>query len=349
MTVDVVLLYVDGRAPGYRALHEALGLPFRPCHVRSLGELRYALRSIETHAPWVDRLFLVVQSDAHLPAWLDRRAVIVVRHDEFIPADRLPTFNQFPIQACLHRIPGLGPRFILWHDDYFLGRPASPRDFFPDGSVAVVRDSPIPLFLDRLRPGDLFARFAVNTARLFHPRGIDRLIGAWLHPHVPLAVRTDQWREMVERFESAPAFHCTIHRKVEADGGDPEGVLLDTLYANYASRAVPRWRRAASCLLLQLGRGLAMTANRLLPTRFPPRYTVYGIRNDPGATARSMRALERDRPRMFCVNDDAYDRFGEWHDGIEVNPASLACFERTMERLYPRPSRFEARSAAVPR
>lgn len=49
--IDIVLMHVNGTAPGFEALCRQYTGTYIPCQYRSLGELRYGLRSIETNAP----------------------------------------------------------------------------------------------------------------------------------------------------------------------------------------------------------------------------------------------------------------------------------------------------------
>ena len=51
-------------------------------------------------------------------------------HDQFIPAELLPTFNVNTIEMWLHRIPDLSEYFIYSNDDLFPMSALSPKDFF---------------------------------------------------------------------------------------------------------------------------------------------------------------------------------------------------------------------------
>ncbi len=58
----------------------------------------------------------------------------IVRHDDYIPAEYLPTFSSRAIELNVHRISGLSDRFILFNDDMLLLRPVTRERFFgPDG------------------------------------------------------------------------------------------------------------------------------------------------------------------------------------------------------------------------
>ncbi|TRY57871.1 hypothetical protein DNTS_017664 [Danionella cerebrum] len=94
-------------------------------------ELRYSLRSIEKHAPWVRHVFIV--TNGQIPSWLnlDNPRVSVVTHQNiFQNESHLPTFSSPAIESHLHRIPGLSQKFIYLNDDVMFGKDVWPDDFY---------------------------------------------------------------------------------------------------------------------------------------------------------------------------------------------------------------------------
>lgn len=94
-------------------------------------ELRYSLRSVEKHAPWVRHIFIV--TNGQIPSWLnlDNPRVSVVTHqDIFLNHSHLPTFSSPAIEAHIHRIPGLSQKFIYLNDDVMFGKDVWPDDFY---------------------------------------------------------------------------------------------------------------------------------------------------------------------------------------------------------------------------
>lgn len=72
------------------------------------GELRYSLRSIETFAPWVRRIYLV--TNGQVPAWLNvnHPRIVVVRHEDiFDNKTHLPSFRCAQPHTVLTRTKGL--------------------------------------------------------------------------------------------------------------------------------------------------------------------------------------------------------------------------------------------------
>ncbi|MFI5669672.1 stealth family protein [Streptomyces sp. NPDC051704] len=146
--VDAVITWVDAADPAWRrrrdhaaeAAAEAdadagaagrVPVDHAENRYRDRGELRYCLRSIAAHAPWIRHVFLV--TDDQTPAWLatDHPQVTVVDHRElFADPAGLPVFNSHAIESRLHRIPGLAEHFLYFNDDIFLGRPQRPQNYF---------------------------------------------------------------------------------------------------------------------------------------------------------------------------------------------------------------------------
>lgn len=94
-------------------------------------ELKYSLRSVEKHAPWVRNIFIV--TNGQIPSWLnlDNPRLKIVSHEElFLNKSHLPTFSSPAIEAHLHRIPGLSPKFVYLNDDVMFADDVWPDDFY---------------------------------------------------------------------------------------------------------------------------------------------------------------------------------------------------------------------------
>ena len=138
MDIDVVILWVDGSDPQWLSqkgeyLPPAAADSNSANRYRDWGLLPYWFRAIEKFTPWVRKIHFVTWG--HVPEFLnlDAPKLHVVRHDEFIPAEYLPTFSSHAIEMNIHRIPGLAEHFIYHNDDTFLLRPMAREDFFRDG------------------------------------------------------------------------------------------------------------------------------------------------------------------------------------------------------------------------
>ena len=120
----------------------------------SRDELKYSIRSVRKHAPWVRNIFIV--TDEQVPTFIDPddRVTIVDHRDIFPDPSVLPVFNSHAIEACLHRIEGLSEFFIYFNDDVFLGRPVERSHFFDDQGRTVTYISQAS-FIDPSMPREL--------------------------------------------------------------------------------------------------------------------------------------------------------------------------------------------------
>lgn len=109
-------------------------------------ELKYSLRSLQKHAPWVRRVFVV--TNGQIPSWLnlDNPRITIVTHEEiFRNLSHLPTYSSPAIESHLHRIPGLSRRFVYLNDDVMFGKEVWPEDFYTHtGGYKVRLAWPVP-------------------------------------------------------------------------------------------------------------------------------------------------------------------------------------------------------------
>lgn len=100
---------------------------------RDWGMLKYWFRGVEQFAPWVRKVHFI--TCGHLPAWLDTEnpKLHIVKHEEYIPKEFLPTFNSNVIEMYMHRIEGLSEQFVYFNDDMLPINRMQPTDFFRNG------------------------------------------------------------------------------------------------------------------------------------------------------------------------------------------------------------------------
>jgi len=137
--IDFVITWVDDSDPKWRkefescAAKENRPINTNPCRFRDWGTLKYWFRGVEKYASWVNKIFFVTYG--HLPEWLDTTnpKLVVVKHEDFIPIEYLPTFNSACIAFFFHKIDGLSERFVRFDDDTFIISPVSQERFFRNG------------------------------------------------------------------------------------------------------------------------------------------------------------------------------------------------------------------------
>lgn len=138
MNIDFVILWVDGSDPDW--LKEKSKYEIKRGddsdtvnRYRDWNLLPYWFRAVDKFAPWVRKIHFVTWG--HVPTFLNLEAqkLHIVRHEEFIPLEYLPTFSSHAIEMNIHRISGLSEQFVYFNDDMFLLRPFQPQDFFKKG------------------------------------------------------------------------------------------------------------------------------------------------------------------------------------------------------------------------
>jgi len=138
---DIVYTWVDNSDQQYKRIQDSFKQEWLQTHSwdeeivgemrdRNNDELKYSLRSVEKFAPWVNHIFLVTFNQ--YPEWLNLNhpKLKLVQHKDILPNSFLPTFNSFAMEWALYRILGLSENFIYFNDDYFLGQPVLPQNFY---------------------------------------------------------------------------------------------------------------------------------------------------------------------------------------------------------------------------
>lgn len=135
--VDIVYTWVNGSDPTwlekknkYDVVNNLVPDSNTSNRYTSFDELKYSIRSVLTHAPWVRKIYIV--TDRQVPDWFaeNSRVKIVDHQDIFKEIEYLPVFNSHAIEANLHNIPGLSENFIYFNDDVFLRSQTKKSDFF---------------------------------------------------------------------------------------------------------------------------------------------------------------------------------------------------------------------------
>lgn len=251
--VDVVITWVDDRQPGYGELltsHAAAPADLDPARTRdNLDILRFGLRALEHHAPWVRHVYLLT-CRPQVPRWLikDHPKLTVVHHDEVMPAALLPTFNSFAIISHMHLIPGLSENFLYLEDDMVFLRSVE-RESFTDGASR-------PLVFER---GKLTPRHQTirnrhterpwNLALAESNRLLDEAYGPAQRRyvnHVPLLISKRRWQAMIERFPDA--FAVTRRSPFRAAGNvAPEYLYPQMMLAEGLAMRAPEQLIRESC------------------------------------------------------------------------------------------------------
>ena len=110
------------------------------------NELKYSLRSVMKYAPWVNRIYILMNPPKKVPSWFNtnyyKKITLLDHNDTFFNKENLPCTNSNAIETTLINIPNLSEHFIYFNDDTFLCKPTSYRNFFSiDGSRILFSDN----------------------------------------------------------------------------------------------------------------------------------------------------------------------------------------------------------------
>jgi hypothetical protein len=269
---------------------------------RQVDELKYALRSVQSFAPWVHRIFIVTDSDT--PGWLTEHPLVtVVRSDEFFADPSvLPTHNSHAVESQLHRIPGLAEHFLYSNDDMFFGRPVAPSMFFSPGGVTKFIQSPNRIGLGDSTPARSGFENAARVNRRLLQQRFGRTIARHLE-HAPTPLRKSVLFELEREFPqdfartAASAFRSATDISV-----------TNSLYHYYA---------------LLTGRAVVQTGARV---------SYIDTTAWSGLTEMS-ELLARRSMDFFCLNDGSF---------AEVSAADRAeLLTRFLESYFPTPGPWE--------
>lgn len=250
---------------------------------RDMQELRYALRSVDAFAPWIDRIHIV--TNGQVPIWLDTThpRIRIVTHDQIFPDPAcLPVFNSNAIELNLHRIPDLSETFLYFNDDFFLGRPVSPNDFqTADGRprLFVEKDRPLPLHMDDSQAlmGHVWAYNHTLLEDRFGPAPRQ------MFAHTPQFYSKAQLAEM----EALWPAECALTRQHKFR--TPFDVAFRILYT-YFLTAPGQADKLTNGVLTELEHGLDYIFAKLGDDRTP--------------YPEDLAAIRRQRPMFFCINDE---------------------------------------------
>lgn len=167
--IDLVYLWVEGSDSEWLKkkntfLDQNVNINNVKGRYQNNNELKYSLRSVSKHLPWIRKIFIV--TDNQIPDFIDTNntKITIVDHSEIMPKEILPTFNSSIIDYFIHNIPDLSERFIFSNDDCFVNADLSPTFFFKDG-LPICRMIPSHKFINKLRIDKFLNRY-VGTYHL---------------------------------------------------------------------------------------------------------------------------------------------------------------------------------------
>lgn len=288
---------------------------------RDWDNIQYIFRGIEKYMPWVRKVHFV--TCGHLPKWLNVKnsKLNIVRHEDFIPSEYLPTFNSNAIELNICNIPGLAENFIVFNDDMFVINKTVSEDFFANGKpcdMAAVS----PVFIQN---GEM-PNIEVNNLKVinsyFSPADIKKNRSKWIRPLVygQYAFRT----AMLMNFSTVigifqPHIPCSYKKSVWQLVWDKEREYLKRVCCN-------KFRSALDCNIWLFREW------QLLSGDFEPRSYKFGQLLFSDNTDGIRNAIKSQGCKLICINDSAAD--SDFEKQKELVNAEL-------EKLFPEKSSFE--------
>lgn len=149
--IDAVILWVDGSDENHikklaqyvenKSLMNSKGFLTRYYQV---DEIEYCVKSILKFASFVRTIYII--TDNQIPEFLRSQTdlyknVKIVDHSIIFKGyeQYLPTFNCYPIETMMAKIPDLAEHFIYFNDDMILIKETKSSDFFTSNGYPVIR------------------------------------------------------------------------------------------------------------------------------------------------------------------------------------------------------------------
>lgn len=290
--IDAVITWVNGDAPGHRRQRAAYAAKTTtPLHENAINphrwsdndEIRFCLQSIENHAPWVRKLWIVTNGESPDLSGLSASQaakIALVSHVEIFAefAPSLPTFNSLAIESLLWRIDGLSERFLYFNDDVFLTAPLSPDDVF-HGQRPVLRG--------RWRD---FSQIAENAQARQDPAQFNHFMQINAAQIIGFPVH--------RVFAAAHVVHPFL-RSVMAQA-------FDQHRAQFEAALAYRFRDLSQFLPQGLHNHLCLKANRAMiqtDADYLHIHSGQGLDQDPHIFGAFVKDALQQRPKFLCVND----------------------------------------------
>ncbi|MDN3677521.1 stealth family protein [Flavobacterium paronense] len=151
--IDAVIAWVDGNDEKHKkklaqyiedkSLLKSKGFLTR---FNEVNEIEYCVKSIRKFAPYIRTIYIVTdeQTPSFLKDNLDKSEfhdIKIIDHKDIFKGylEYLPTFNCYPIETLLFRIPNLAEHFIYFNDDMFLINETKSTDFFTSDGFPILR------------------------------------------------------------------------------------------------------------------------------------------------------------------------------------------------------------------
>ena len=279
MEIDLVYLWVDGSDPEWLKKKEC----FMNKKAETTGryqdnqELKYALRSVDKHLPWIRKIFIL--TDGQIPSFLntDHPKIEIIDHTKVMPKEMLPNFNSSVIEHFIYKIPGLSEHYLYSNDDMFVNADLDPSFFFKDG-IPIMRMLYDPLVRQKINLKRFF-NYNINAYRLA------------IENAYKLFEKRFKLFYPIKQHHNIDAFLKSDYKAIVEDVFKDE---LESMFMNRFRHKSDIHRMLVNYYAIANEKGLLKYADRKESCRLKVHKTNY------------QRKIDKYNPKLFCLNDSEH-------------------------------------------
>lgn len=329
--IDFVITWVDGSDREWlkeKALYDTtVDVDNSAERYRDWELLRYWFRGVEKFAPWVRKIHFVTWG--HVPEWLEMEhpKLHIVRHEDYIPKEYLPTFNSAVIELYLHKIEGLSNHFVYFNDDFYLIDDVRPNDYFKhDKPCDMLAFQPVVANPNNPVMSHIYMNNAVTLCKYFNKReNVKKHPGNYYKLGYPPLYFFYNMLEMA--FPLYTGFY-TVHNPSPFCKSTFEEVW-EREEEQLKEMSTHRFRNKND-VSPYLFREWQKLSNRFVPTNVLKDFGYFEVAQD---NHKLINSIKKQKKKMICINDaklDAdFDRVKkELQDAFEVILPEVSSFER---------------------
>lgn len=191
--IDFVVTWLDSSDPTWQKQYDyykdAKGDKGKG-RFREMNIFHYWFRAVERYAPWVHKVYLI--TNGKFPEWVnkDNPKLVLVKHEDYIPKECLPTFNSCTIELHMNRIKGLSEHFVYFNDDVLLNAPVTPDYYFNNGLPCDYNKETcfnVPIYTSKERFGifmSMLANIGLINAHFNRWQTVKQSPRKWFGPHL---------------------------------------------------------------------------------------------------------------------------------------------------------------------
>lgn len=163
---------------------------------RDEGILKYSIRSIIKHAPWIRTIYIFKDPPNNYPSWLNEYRVshkikIIDRCPYFKNKEWCPSMNAAAIEGNIYKINGLSDNYLTIEDDTLLMNDIHYTDFFTDDMKKLKSDCHFPI-------EGIYDPEKVKKGRIKPPKSPPKFSGG--DTHVMISQKKELYTELYKKY-----------------------------------------------------------------------------------------------------------------------------------------------------